>query len=111
MIRNNSLGVGVSAAINNLMWRDNRLHETLGVTQTKSQWSPWMAQCYVNSQAQPNGDHEAHRIPCPRPANESNRVYLGFFNTCNQAVAVARRRFPLWRINGCYWCSHPCHTS
>ena len=32
---------------------------------------------YVNSNAQPNGDHEVHRSDCSWLPSAENRVYLG----------------------------------
>lgn len=61
---------------------------------------------YVNRNAQSNGDHEVHKEGCDYMP--SNRVDLGFFSACQSAVAEARRHYS--SVNGCYWCSRPCHT-
>lgn len=66
-----------------------------------------MARCYVNDNAQPNGDHEVHREGCSYMPNSA--TYLGQHDSCQSAVAAARRKY--LRSNGCYWCSRPCHTS
>lgn len=42
------------------------------------------------------------------PAAE-NRVLLGYFITCAEAVREAKKYYP--QSNGCYWCSNECHTS
>ena len=63
---------------------------------------------YVNKNAQTNGDHEVHESGCSyRPATE-NRIYLGDFSNCRDAVAEARRHYR--QCNGCYYCSRACHT-
>jgi len=68
-----------------------------------------MEQFYVNKKPQPNGDHEVHRAGCewlPRP---ENRIYLGMHYDCWTAVNEARKYFS--RVNGCFYCCRPCHTS
>lgn len=68
-----------------------------------------MARYYVNKNAQANGDHEVHEYSCSfLPATE-NRIYLGDFSTCGPAVREARNHYS--QVNGCYYCSRPCHTS
>lgn len=63
---------------------------------------------YVNRQAQANGDHEVHRADCQFLPSEQNRLYLGDFSRCQEAVAEARRHFK--QSNGCFFCSNSCHT-
>ena len=69
-----------------------------------------MARYYVNKNAQSNGDHEVHTTGCKYLPFPENRVYLGDFSHCRGAVAEAKRRYPRWNINGCYYCSYACHT-
>ena len=68
-----------------------------------------MASYYVNTNAQPNGDHEVHRDGCGVMPAAANRKYLGEFANCYPAVAEARRIF--YKANGCFYCSQECHTS
>lgn len=63
---------------------------------------------YVNKNSQSNGDHEVHTSNCFRLPNVENRMYLGIFYNCNDAVNVARKYYPT--ANGCYYCSLVCHT-
>ncbi len=63
---------------------------------------------YVNKVAQPNGDHEVHASGCSYMPAEYNRIYLGSFNTCAEAVREAAKHYR--QVNGCYWCSRACHT-
>lgn len=66
-----------------------------------------MHRYYVNNNVQANGDHEVHRDGCSfLPV--SNRTDLGFFNTCQEAVREAKKYH--LQVNGCYYCSLPCHT-
>ena len=67
----------------------------------------------INRNAQTNGDHEVHNLnvgsSClPAP---DNQVPLGQHPDCWSAVDTARRQYPGYRINGCYWCANACHTS
>lgn len=69
-----------------------------------------MPQYYLNQRQQPNGDYEVHQDPCHYMP--SSREDLGYHTTCHGAVAEAKRRHPTWyRINGCAFCSNPCHTT
>lgn len=63
---------------------------------------------YVNKNAQVNGDHEVHERTCSFLPDEDNRIYLGDFAGCRAAVAEARNHYT--QVNGCYFCSEPCHT-
>lgn len=68
-----------------------------------------MARYYVNQNQQSNGDHEVHRDGCSWIPAQQNRIYLGQFLSCPPAVREARRYYA--QMNGCYYCSTPCHTS
>ena len=67
-----------------------------------------MARYYVNTNAQPTGEHEVHRDGCPTPADVSNRKYLGEFTTCHGAVREAKKHYS--NVDGCANCSPDCHT-
>ena len=62
----------------------------------------------VNTNVQPNGDHEVHHYGCAWLPEQANRLYLGKFFTCTEAVAEARKHYR--QSNGCYYCSPICHT-
>ncbi len=64
---------------------------------------------YVNKNAQANGDHEVHTSGCTWLPNQENRIYLGDFTSCRDAVIAAKRYYI--QVNGCYFCSNFCHTS
>ena len=72
-----------------------------------------MARFIINKNPQTNGDHEVHDVNnnCSYMPNNENQIDLGYHTTCREAVADAKRRWPSNRINGCYYCSNPCHTS
>lgn len=65
---------------------------------------------YVHTLTDNQGDHEVHTEYCQYLPSLVNRVYLGEFTYCSQAVAEARRR-GYTPANGCYWCASACHTS
>lgn len=67
-----------------------------------------MAYYYVNKNAQPNGDHEVHVTGCLFMPEPQNRLYLGDFSNCVPAVQEASKHYS--QVNGCYYCSNPCHT-
>ena len=68
-----------------------------------------MANYYVNKNAQPNGDHEVHRADCYWLPSLENRIYLGNYSSCRDAVKKAKDYYS--QVNGCYHCSKECHTS
>lgn len=68
-----------------------------------------MANYYVNKNAQSNGDHEVHKAGCSWLPKVENRIYLGNFNNCKEAVRKAKEYYS--KVNGCYYCSKECHTS
>ncbi|TAM48240.1 MAG: hypothetical protein EPN55_00705 [Gammaproteobacteria bacterium] len=67
-----------------------------------------MASYYVNKNAQLNGDHEVHVTGCSFMPDAGNRIYLGDFSNCRDAVREAKKHYP--QSNGCYYCSRDCHT-
>ena len=67
-----------------------------------------MSRYYVNRNAQSNGDHEVHTTGCKYMPAEENRIYLGVFSNCHDAVREAKKYYD--QVNGCYFCSRPCHT-
>lgn len=67
-----------------------------------------MKKYYVNKKSQPNGDHEVHTIDCSFLPSPENRLYLGEFSNCKDAVAEAKKTYH--QTNGCYFCSNSCHT-
>lgn len=64
---------------------------------------------YVNKNQQANGDHEVHELNCRYLPDLENRIYLGDFSNCKDAVRKAKEYYS--QSNGCYYCSYECHTS
>ena len=67
----------------------------------------------INRNAQDNGDHEVHNTTtgCSHMPNSENQIDLGYHTSCHAAVTTAKAKWPQYRINGCYYCCLPCHTS
>ena len=63
---------------------------------------------YVNTNVQPNGDHEVHHQDCLFLPGANNHEYLGAYNNCQDAVRESRKRYR--QTNGCYHCCGACHT-
>ena len=62
---------------------------------------------YLNQNAQSNGDHEVHTEDCYRLPLVQNRIYLGLFDNCQQAIRKAKEYYS--QIDGCYYCCNACH--
>ncbi|GMM93646.1 hypothetical protein MTsN3n11_19480 [Qipengyuania sp. MTN3-11] len=65
----------------------------------------------VNTNVQPNGDHEVHNITkgCAYMPAASNQKSLGWHSDCNGAVIEAKNTYS--RSNGCYYCCNACHNN
>lgn len=63
---------------------------------------------YVNKNAQSTGEHEVHKEGCSYLPASENRLFLGCFDNCKDAVAEARKTYKV--IDGCYYCCNSCHT-
>lgn len=63
---------------------------------------------YVNKNAQSNGDHEVHNEKCPVLPYPENRLYLGEFSNCRDAVKKAKETYA--KADGCQKCSPECNT-
>ena len=62
---------------------------------------------YVNKNAQPTGEHEVHSSNCPYLPTIANRLYLGMFDNCAEAIREARKYYS--NVDGCYYCCNECH--
>lgn len=66
-----------------------------------------MKRYYVNTNAQPNGDHEVHNKTCIY--FPSNAIDLKEHPDCHAAVRAAKIIYT--QSNGCAFCCPACHTS
>ena len=67
-----------------------------------------MPHFYVSKDAMANGDHEVHQYGCKIMPSPQNRLALGEFDSCHQALGAARRYY--LQSNGCVWCAPECRT-
>ena len=67
-----------------------------------------MQHYYVSKQEQSNGNHEIHVPRCAHLPDANDRIYLGTFTNCRDALHTARSHYE--KSNGCYWCCNTCHT-
>ena len=72
-----------------------------------------MPRFIINKNAQSNRDNEVHNATtgCTYMPNPENQIDLGTHVDCHGAVSQAKRTWLNERINGCYYCCNPCHTS
>lgn len=63
---------------------------------------------YVNKREQPTGEHEVHTSSCIYIPSEENKMFLGNFDSCRDAVREAGKHFD--SVDGCRHCSKACHT-
>ena len=62
---------------------------------------------YVNKNAQPTGEHEVHTSICYWLPTPENRILLGDFSTCFEALIAARKYYS--NVDGCKYCCPNCH--
>ena len=68
-----------------------------------------MANYYVNTYAEANGEHEVHTEVCIWLPERKNRVYLGGFIKSKHALRKAKKYYT--RVKGCYYCSRDAHRA
>lgn len=64
---------------------------------------------YYNKSTDEHGNHEVHTGNCTYCPNEYNRVYIGLYTSCSEAIAAAKQQTGKSNFDGCYWCCRPCH--
>ena len=64
---------------------------------------------YVNmdSSKNPNNNHEVHTGDCPWLPSANNRIFLGYFSDCKDAIQRAKAIYN--DVDGCYTCCRKCH--
>ncbi|MBN4085033.1 hypothetical protein JYT89_01680 [Flavobacteriaceae bacterium AH-315-B10] len=68
-----------------------------------------MAKYCVNKNTDNNGDHEVHKEGCPWWPKSENRIDLGYFYNCEDAVKEAKKYYS--NSNGHKHCAKDCHTT
>ncbi|MCG8576577.1 MAG: hypothetical protein MI810_16990 [Flavobacteriales bacterium] len=64
---------------------------------------------YINKYPQENGDYEVHASgsSCAWMPNSRDRIYLGEFESCDEAMMEAIKHYD--RVSGCFYCAYECH--
>lgn len=65
---------------------------------------------YFNDVPDDKGNHEVHTKECAYLPNVLNRTYIGYENSCSDAIKRAKQEYPSKSFDGCFFCSRPCHT-
>lgn len=65
-------------------------------------------QYYFNKFSDKNNKHEVHTASCSYLP--LNKIYLGRFSNCKDAIKEAKALYPFLEYDGCYHCSNECHT-
>lgn len=64
----------------------------------------------INQNVQPTGENEVHKEDiCDHLPYPENRILVGYFNTCREAIASARAKWPNNTIDGCAYCCPECN--
>ncbi len=69
-----------------------------------------MPEYYLNKNAQDTGEHEVHQLSCIRLPEPENRLLLGIFSNCKEAVKAAKDNTDYSNVDGCFYCANECHT-
>lgn len=64
---------------------------------------------YVNNEPRSGQEHEVHKEGCSHMPEIQNRSYLGFFDSCKEAVTKSKNHL-YDNSDGCYFCCRECHT-
>ena len=49
---------------------------------------------YFNKEVDSNGFHEVHNSSCAYLPDKNNRLYIGLFNSCKDAIDIAKCIYP-----------------
>lgn len=69
-----------------------------------------MPQYCINKNAQSTGEREVHNLDafCRYLPDPENRLFLGKFDNCHQAISEATKRYK--DVDGCYYCAPDGHS-
>lgn len=67
------------------------------------------AHYYYNKSVDSNYRHEVHTKDCSYIEPLNNRVYIGYYSNCTDAIREAKNKSGKYNFDGCYWCSRNCH--
>ncbi len=66
---------------------------------------------YCNKHEDNHGLHEVHTSLCSRLPLPSNRIEVGTFSNCREAIQSLEiaNKGKGFKFDGCYYCCTPCH--
>lgn len=64
---------------------------------------------YFNNNTDNKGNHEVHTGDCSYLPLPSNRILIGYFSNCSDAIKEAKKKYPSKSFDGCYHCCRLCH--
>lgn len=65
---------------------------------------------YFNNNTDDKGLHEVHTEDCSYKPKSENCVYIGYESSCKDAISRAKKAYPSYKFDGCYYCCYPCHN-
>jgi hypothetical protein len=63
---------------------------------------------YLNRNQQSGGEREVHISTCSFLPEPKNRISLGYFSHCREAMKEAKKHYD--DVDGCFFCCPECHT-
>ncbi|EOO05017.1 hypothetical protein IAW_05836 [Bacillus cereus str. Schrouff] len=70
-----------------------------------------MSHYYVSLRVDDDGNHKLHTDNCVYLPDIKNRIYLGFFLNCQDALLAATAKFMFRSFDDCCLCCNECHAS
>ncbi len=67
-----------------------------------------MPKYLIDKRPRPTGEFEIHVEKCPRLPVVEDRLYLGEFTRCQDAIAIGKRYFR--NVDGCAYCIPESHS-
>lgn len=64
---------------------------------------------YYNKHVDEHGYHEVHTEDCIFLPLPENRIYIGDFFVCSEALEAAKLENPDLVFDGCFCCCNSCH--
>jgi len=64
---------------------------------------------YIETNPESNGKHLVHQSECIKIPNFLSRRFIGYFNSCNEALKETKKTYQ--KVNGCPLCLSSCHET
>lgn len=69
-----------------------------------------MTNYIYNRNTDNKGNHEVHTLSCSELPHPINRVNIGNFTSCKEAITHIKASSRKTNFDGCYYCCKECHT-